>query len=212
MTSVKLVIPISIAVLALTALTALNPTLASATTPGWMLNGTMLSAEGGTATIATETIIDKEFELSTTETNVECSKALIDNGLVKETNDALAGSILFSGCATRTANCTVPEAIGTVPVLTEVTLDTGTNVKGIAKPVSGTTFATIKFSGNACAISGTKGATGDVEILGDEGQIEKTSQLILGVQETTGLLKFASNAASFKGAALIISAHPGSFL
>ena len=101
----------------------------------------------------------------------------------------------------------MPEAIGTVPILIEATLDTGTNVKGIAKPESGTTFATIKFSGEACAISGTKGATGDAEVLGDEGQIEKTDQLILGVQAATGLLKFASNAASFKGAALLLLAN-----
>jgi len=200
----RLVLSMFVAVLGFA---ALNSASASATTPGWMLNGTMLSAEGGSAPLATEAIVDEKFELSTTETNVSCTKALLDDGLIKETNDILIGNILFSGCATGTVNCKVPEAIGTVPILIEATLDTGTNVKGIAKPESGTTFATIKFSGEACAISGTKGATGDAEVLGDEGQIEKTDQLILGVQAATGLLKFASNAASFKGAALLLLAN-----
>jgi hypothetical protein len=202
---------------AMLAFAAVNSASASAVTAGWMLNGTLLKAEGLTsAALATEVIVDEEFELNAGGgLQVECGGLLIDNGKIADPNDLLVEHLLFNNCKTVTANCTVPTAIATVAILAEVTLDGVLHVKGVAKPETGTTFATIKYSGELCSIAGIKAATGDAEVLGDEGQDEHTDQLILGVQSAAGkLLFFSSNPASFTGAGLVLLANskPWSFL
>ena|SRR5579871_791044 len=204
-----------VAFLVALALAAMGSSSALAVTAGWMLNGTMLSAEGRTsAALATEVAVDNEFQLSGGGLEVGCETVLFDNGTIKETNDLLFERILFNKCNTQTQNCAVPTAIGFVPVLLEFTLDGALNVKAIGKPETGTTIETIKFSGEACSVAGVKSATGEIEFLVDEGQEERTHQLLLVAQPANGLLKFNSNPASLSGDALILLANdkPWSFL
>jgi hypothetical protein len=179
----------------------------------WMLNGTLLSSEGlPSAPIATEGVVDEKFELNGGGgLNVGCETLLDIRGEIKTVAKASATTLSFGKCKTPTANCEVPATLATVPVEIEFTLDGTLAIKGNAKPQTGTTLATIKFSGEACALAGVKSVTGAAELLAPEGQDERTDQLLKGVQAATGQLKFSSNAASFVGSALILLANRNSW-
>jgi hypothetical protein len=201
---------------AMLAFAAVNSTSALAVTAGWMLNGTMLTAEGLTsAAIATEATIDSTVTLSDEVENVECSgRVLLDNASIRVVNDILIGRVLFGGCATETKNCEVGESQGVGPLLIEFTLDGVLHAKGLVRPETGTVLSTIKFSGELCAVSGVKALTGAYEVLIDEGQDERTDQLWLYKQTANGLLKLGSSPASYVGAVLVLLANsrPWSFL
>jgi len=212
MSKARLVLTMFVAMLAFA---AVNSASASASTAGWMLNGTLLSAQGLTSAALSGTgTVDEAAELNGGGLNVTCKgPLLLGSGAIEATGMA-SGQITFDGCTTTTANCEVPKSVGTVPVLFEVTLDGALAVKAIAKPQSGTTFATVKFSGASCSVAGVKPATGEAELLAPEGQDERVAQLLKGVQAANGLLKFNSNPASFVGGALLTlaSGKPWSFL
>jgi hypothetical protein len=206
----------AVAVVATLVVGAFATASASATTAGWMLNGTLLSAEGlSSAALAPETINDERFEFNGGGgLQLECSSLLGDGGEIKSPNTLRGAQVLFKGCKTTTANCTVAESIATTALTVEVTLDGALAVKGDVKPQTGTVLATTKYSGEACAIAGTKLASGDVEILAAELQDERTDQRISAVQSANGLFKFASNAASATGTDLVLlgNQRPWSFL
>jgi hypothetical protein len=200
---------------------AAGATPASAVVSGWMLNNKTLAEEkltsaavGTTPRIVTEggPILAAEGG----EPVVACSGVTGTAPEIKEVSKFLAKSAVFTSCnSIAPLNCDVPATIGTVPIVGEATLEGELEDTAIVKPESGTVLVTIHFTGEACAISGVKAVTGDVEVLLREGQDERTRQEIrVRVKAASGLLRFASQKASLEGTGELLLANnqPWSFL
>jgi hypothetical protein len=186
---------------------------ATAATAGWMVNGTLLS---GSAALATSAPSDETAVLNGGGLNIECSgPGDQTKPEIKSPNKGSAASVIFTGCMTKDANCSVPASIGTVPVLGEATLEGALAVQVKFKPETGTIFATLKFSGEICSVAGIKPVTGKVTASRPTGQDERTVQeMVVNTTEGAGELFIASSAASLKGAALakLQNGLPWSFL
>jgi hypothetical protein len=210
MSRIKAVGAAFIAVLAFGVMTA----SASAATAGWMVNGALLS---GTQALATTAAVDKKGVINGGGLNIECEGSVLKgtNPEIISTNKGKAKALTFTVCKTTNANCTVPAEIGTVPIEAEATLEGALGVQAVFKPQTGTTFATVKFSGELCAVAGIKAITGDANTSAPTGQDERTLQLLeINVTTAQNLLFIASNAASMTGSALLklASGAPWSFL
>src|SRR5579871_6246151 len=97
---------------ALAAMLVMYTTPASATTAGWMLKGTLLSAEGlTTAAVATETIVDEPFEVAGGGANTRCEGVLGIGGEIKSVTKTSDGILIFSKCTTTTPSCSVPNSV-----------------------------------------------------------------------------------------------------
>jgi hypothetical protein len=187
------------------ATSAIASTTASATTAGWMAGGTNIATT--TVALASTAAVDKKFELNGGGLNIECTSAndFIDFFYL----DLIPPRLLFvhflwPGCTTTNANCTIPATLTTVAGVGEPTLQ-GALAAGITwKPSSGTAFATVKFSGELCAVAGVKAITGDFNSSLTTGQDERTSQLLeVNVTSAQNLLFIASSAASLSDAVLL---------
>jgi hypothetical protein len=220
MSKVKVIISAFIAVLALGALVS---STASAATPGWLVNGTLLTGEQKAA-LATTAAVDQNGVLKFKEITIECKGSTLDgiDPLIEALNKNLgsAQSLQFLGCAAIAGNCTLvgePVTIGTLPVTTEPTLEGALGVATTFRPISGITFATLKFTEKSeCAVSGEKlPVTGTAPATAPTGQDERTLQLLsVNVTSASGLLKVGSSAASLIGSALLklASSLPWSFM
>jgi hypothetical protein len=177
-------------------------------TGGWMVNGT--SVVGG-AELASTAAVDKKSVLNGGGLNIECSGSAVNSvwpEALAATNRLRMAKLGLTGCATTNANCTVPAEIGTVPVEAATTLEGVLGAKAVFKPQSGTTFATIKFSGEACAVAGVKAVTGDANTSLPTARDERTAQLLeVSVSSAQNLLFFASGAASLTGSELLQQIH-----
>lgn len=199
MSKVKVVAAAFIAALALTA-------LASATASAdWMVNGTNLT---GSAALATTAHTDVTGKLNGGGLNIECSGDLKGaSPEIKVGAKGSASSLTFTTCGTTNANCTVPAEISTVPVSVLAELDPGNALATtvLFTPTAGTIFATVKFSGEKCAVAGIKPVTGKATALAPTGKDERTEQeLEINTTEAAKELFIASSAASLTGAALLL--------
>jgi hypothetical protein len=202
---------------AILALSALTPTPASAKTPGWMINGTLLN---GTKALAGTAKVDENAKLKSTAANIaiECTGGTIAEAgaEVKAPNTGAANSIEFTGCVALTPNCTLSSStISSVPVTLEATLEGTLAVVGTFKPKTKATLATLEFTGTNCASQGLDAVAGTVKVLAPTGQDERTVQLNSSIAtEASDELKVASSPASLTGSMLIQAAtgEPWSFL
>jgi hypothetical protein len=187
---------------ALFAVLAVSAVVTASASAAWMVNKATLV---GSKKLATTAQVDKKGVLTGGGLNIECNGTLLEGSSpeIRASDVGFASSLTFTGCATTNVNCTVPANIGTVPILAQAFLEGALAVKAVFRPEAGTTFATIKFSGEKCAVSGVKPVTGDVETNAPTGQDERTLQLLEVNQAATGLLKIASSAATLTGSALL---------
>jgi hypothetical protein len=181
---------------------------------GWMTSGTLLT---GTAALATTAAVDKKYVVNGAGLNLECNGSVIKFAVPElvAASKLEAAALTFTGCTTTNANCVVPAELGTVPIQAEATLEGALAAKATFKPQTGSTFVTMKFSGEACAVAGVKTITGDANMTLASGQDERTLQLLeANVTAAQNLLFFIGSAASLTGSALLrlASGQPWSFL
>jgi hypothetical protein len=177
-------------------------TEASATTAGWMVNGTLLS---GSAALATTAKTHEPWLLGSGSLNIQCSGNV--NAVkpeIKSAKKGAASSYIFTACSTTNGGCSVPTSMSTGPVLAEATLNGALGITLVARPETGTLFTTVPFTGEMCAIAGNKPITGKGTSIGLGGQDERVFALIsLNIPESAGELFMAGSAASVKGSSLV---------
>jgi hypothetical protein len=197
---------LAVAVLTATAFSAVATGPAQA---GWLVLGSLLV---GSAAVAKGTFIHEVtvigFKSGTEEVKIECPTALeIVGGTISEPDKALATSVVFSGCEVKPAgNCSLepnPATIGTLPLEGLVTLDGVLAAKAKVKPENtGKLFATFKFKGTSCSLSGKVAVTGEASLLGTQSQGESLWQLDRAFEEKAGELEISNGPATISGAAL----------
>jgi prolyl oligopeptidase PreP (S9A serine peptidase family) len=212
MSKAKMIIPTLIAVVAFSALASAS---ASAATAGWMVGGTLLS---GSEALATTAAVDENGKLLASGITIECKGSTL-NGVapeIKSPNTGSATSLIFTQCQSKTESCTItPEELKTVPLNVEATLEGALAVVATFTPKTKTTFATIEYKGEDCALEGLDAVTGKAKVLAPTGQDERTLQLINAITtEASGELKDGSSPATLTGSALLklASGKPWSFL
>ena len=214
MSKAKVIMAAFAAVLALSALASAS---ASAATVGWMVNGQLLT---GSKALATTAAVDETATLSGGGFSLKCNGAILKGTTPEITSPSMgsAGSLLFTECISTTTNCILSSGdkeIGTVPILSESTLEGASGVRSTFMPKTGSIFATIKFEGENCSGSGVKAVTGSAVTSSPTGQTESILQLLsVNTVASEGTLKFASGAAKLTGSALLklASGEPWSYL
>jgi hypothetical protein len=202
---------------AVLAISAMASSLAMAAGEGWLIKGTLLL---GTAALATSAFVDEEGVLSFGSTTIKCSSSTL-NGTspqIESPNKGSATSLIFTSCSvTSSGECklTSGTSIATLPITTEVTLDGPLAVRGVFKPKTATTFATIKLEGANCAETGKIPVKGTAAWLAPTGQDERTLQLLsVNVTAASKEFELGNTAASFKESVLyrLVSSLPWSFM
>ncbi len=170
----------------------------------WLVNGTLLV---GSAAISSTTVTDKNGVLSGGGVGIECTGLGIKGGTISSPDKVLATSLEFTGCiAIEPEKCKlVGSTVGTVPVEGLVTLDGALAVKAKGKPENTNgIFATFKFEGTSCSISGTKQVvTGTATILSPEGQDNREWHLVTALTEVASELQLGSANATISGSTLV---------
>jgi hypothetical protein len=181
---------------------ALCLTLTAPASAGWFVEGSELT---GSAALATTAAVDKTFVLTGGGLNLECSGSLSStNPQIAAPAKLTAASITFSGCKTTNANCEVPATVTTGPVSSELAELTYPEDKAVFTPKTGTLFATVKYTGEKCAIAGNKPLSGKATTTLPTGQEEKvTQELKANTSVGSSELLIASSAAELTGAALL---------
>jgi hypothetical protein len=173
---------------------------------GWMVEGKLLAA-GETFPVAEATTRGEgNYILKIGNVELECETLKIEKGFITGLNKNGAKSLLFSGCAAATPNCTLlSSSISTLPLLSEATLDPPNALAAVIvfKPETGTVFATFKFSGASCAVSGVKAVSGTQAVLAPTAADEKIEQQLKAIELKAGELKAGSEVAKLKGSALV---------
>lgn len=188
---------------------------ASASTAGWMVNGTQLT---GTAAVATTGSVDEIIKMSGFGVELSCSGKNIQmlNPKITAPNAGSASSLTFTGCTALTTNCTLSStSLSTLPLSMEVTLEGALGATGKVQPTTGTLIATFKFEGEKCGVAGTKAVTGNAVVSFSGGQSEHVLQPGAANTAASELsLKLGSAALKISGAALLqlASRLPWSFL
>jgi hypothetical protein len=196
---------------------ALAPSSTMAAGGGWLITGTLLV---GSASLASSAFVDEEGVMSFGSTTMKCSANTLTglNPEIESPNMISATSLIFNACkVTSAGECSLSSgtSIGTLPVLAEVTLDGPSGIRGVVKPKTASTLATIKFEGIACAETGKVPIKGTVSWLTPRGQTERTWQLRgVNVTAATKELEVGNTAASFKTSILgkLASSLPWSFM
>jgi hypothetical protein len=199
MSKVKVLILASFAAFALSAIAS------SSAQAGWLVLGSLLV---GSAAISPSTIVHKKGVLQYSTVTIECGGLTINKGEIHEPDWVLINSLEFTGCSVaEPSTCKLAKqpngVIGTVPVEGLVTLDGPLAVKAKGKPKTGEIFATFKFEGETCSISGKQGVTGTAVILSPEGQDERLWHLVNALTAEAGELKVGEAPATISGSALV---------
>jgi hypothetical protein len=169
-------------VLAGLAFSVLGSSTASAVSPGWLVNGTLLTGTQ-TAAVATTAAIDTKVIFGYGGIAIRCSTSALQviGPQIESGSKISAASVLFKECKATGENCSLSSAmggtIGTLPITSEVTLDGALAVQGVAKPQAGGIFATLKFEGEVCAETAKVPIKGTVQWLAPTGQDGRVSQL-----------------------------------
>lgn len=193
---------VKVLVLASFAAFALSAIASSSAEAGWLVLGSLLV---GTAKIAETTITHENGVLTYSNVKIECSGVNVKGGEIQEPDLVLINSLEFTGCSVITpTTCTLPTSvISTLPVEGLLTLDGSLAVKAKGKPKTGTIFATFKFGGGSCSITGKQAVTGTAEILSPEGQDERLWHLVNVLTEAGSKeLEVGSAEAKITGSAL----------
>jgi hypothetical protein len=199
MPKIRLVIPIFVAVLALSALAA---SAASAATAGWMVNGATLS---GSKVLATTAKTDEPAKLIASTLTITCNGATLNGGSPTISSPSMGSATFleFTSCVATEPCELVGSTIRTLPLLSETTLEGALATTTIFKPQTGTTFSTFAITG--CAAEGNIAVNGQDKVLSPEGQDENTLQLIKSITKEASKELFVGSktAATLEGSALL---------
>jgi hypothetical protein len=190
----------------------------SPATAQWMVGGATL---GGTETkaLAKTAAVDENMTFKFAGVTLTCQGERV-NAVTPQIEASgemsSASSLEFTQCSA-SENCQIPTTIATIPVLVHAALDPGDTKAVLATilPKTKTTFTTIKFEGEKCALLGTQPVTGKAKVLIPAGQEELAKQLVEAkVTAGSSELKVGSSAAEIKGSALVrlVSGATWSFL
>jgi hypothetical protein len=158
------------------------PGSASATTAGWMVNGTILTGTAGLpGTVATTpaSLEDPELEIS-----IKCNSKVVDgtNLQISAPSGGGADGLSFLECEALTpAGCSLQSpTIATLPLaFLEITLEGALAIAGGIKPRIKVTLGSFDLVGKACAIASIYTLGGTIALLAPLGQDERTLQEIL---------------------------------
>ncbi len=208
------------AFVAAVALSAVLSATALATTPGWMVNGTLLPANSKLALKTKAQTMENTLWHWADGVSIECKEVESSSAFIVGTVKAEAGSIVFDGCkVTSPPECKLSsEKIQTLPVLLkEITLDNELlnplGVKGTIEPENTSKlFYTLAFK-EGCILEGVIGLKGKIRFLMPEGQDERVLQRVL-LFTLPGDLTFPSAGAEIHGDVLVglVNGLPWSFL
>jgi hypothetical protein len=192
----KLLVAACFTVFALSALAS-----ATASAGEWMVNGTKLT--GSAAILSTALVLSEGRLFVPNVLSIKCKahEVGITGGKIIAPDGVLATSINFKECAVTEGNPTcelATKTISTVPVnglaLLEGTLNTYIHIS----PETKAAFATIKFSGETCALLGVQPVTGNASLLIHEGFDERALHLTLAFSLPKSL-KVGSSEALLEG-------------
>jgi hypothetical protein len=162
---------------------------------GWLVNGSPLSAFGGSAALSPQALADAVLTLlfPVVDLVIQCDGHFLDGvspqifGSDKES----ASSLAFLECKTVTPeNCQL--AGGTTPIKTVAILALATKGKAESvnltfKPETKTTFTNIAFSeGGSCPFDGVSPVTGSFVLNASTGQLSLLAQTLTGLGSTEG--------------------------
>lgn len=183
---------------------ALAPASASAKTPGWMVDGTLLS---GSKALATTAKTDEVGIIVAGGVTTQCSgEAHGISPQIESVNKGSAGGFVFTDCSSSTPSCTLSnKTVTTEPVTIEATLEGSLAALATLAPKTGTLWARIEYVGEECALAGVQPVTGKEKIESPAGQREQTVQQ--GIAQS-GEIFVGSSVASVKGSALLKLANP----
>ncbi len=168
----------------------------------WLVGKSQLE---GTAALATTASVDQRFELKGGGVTIECKGTALNaaSPQIVASSRITAASLTFGECKTTAEPCSLGSTtILTVPLVGEVTGLTSPEDEAVFSPQTKSTFATIKFNGETCALLGTQPITGTLGTVLPKGQEERTQQEVKA-STTKGELKLGSNEAELKGSALL---------
>lgn len=139
------------------ALCAITASAASATSPAWWVNGSLLAA-GATETLSEATEVKTAFTVKSTAVSGECKAVKVEKGFIEGEKQESIHSLIFSECAdlTEPTKC-VTTGFSTKPLSVALEGTTG-NLKLKFKPTTGAEVFSITVSnktGQTCHVAGT---------------------------------------------------------
>lgn len=167
----------------------------------WHVNGTELK---GSAALASSAQVLTPGELSITageKLSIVCEgeNLSITGGKLIAPAGILARSITFHECKTKeTPNCTLGSTLILVLPVHGLLHFESPNLLILVLPTTKTTFTTIKFNGEKCALLGTQPVTGGASILIHNVTTSEPSHFVLAFSSVGGL-KVGSDEATLKG-------------
>jgi hypothetical protein len=187
---------------------AFSAVASSAANAGWMVNGTSFTS--GTKALVSTAAVDQAFRLATIDLEVKCAGTTMKtaNAAINGTTEmADVASLEFTECDAGGGTCSLGESqFKTVPLLASLALDgsSPSAAQGVFLPKTKGIFATVKFEGAQCPMTGVLPITGSQSFLAPTGRLERTLQLIsikgpltvLGLEgslESSILARLASN-------------------
>lgn len=180
------------------------PTTAIASSGGqWLVNGKPLRAGESAELLPTALALrfqEAELKILTANLGIKCESPTIDleGGKITGPDGILVKKITFHACnVVGSEVCSLEnELISTVPIhgLANLDLPGSLNAYILLLPETKTTFATIKFNGATCALSGVQPVTGDASLLIHGALHEVLLHLVLAIT-LKGALKVGSDEA-----------------
>jgi len=150
---------IELCLLVVFALCALTAPAASAASPAWWVNGSLLGL-GATDAVAEATTVKTAFTIKSTVVSGECKVIKVKEGDIEGEKKAAVQSLVFSECVDLTdpTHC-FTTGFSTKPL--SIALEgTKGNLKLKFKPTTGTEVFTITVTGSSCTHAGTFHVTG----------------------------------------------------
>ncbi len=167
----------------------------------WMVEGKPLS---GTEELATSALVLAEGELKVLPavTTIKCTahEVGIAGGKIIAPDGILASSISFKQCEGEGACAGIANSkeIKTLPIDGLASLDGSLATYILVLPETKTTFATIGFTNELCALFPTQPVTGDASLLAHDGFDEQVRHRVLGFSLPKAL-KVGSSEADLRG-------------
>ncbi len=177
-----------VACLAMTFAVSACASTAVGATAGWMVNGITITK--AVAVLPEAKVLERGLlAIPNSGVSIKCEGGwTINGGNLVPTNLIEATSIEFEACTTGgSGGCTVPNTLKTTPISGVAALEAPLNTIILVSPKTKTTFITIQFSGEICALLGVQPVTGRVHFLIHEGFDERLSHTVLAFSLPGGL-------------------------
>jgi hypothetical protein len=173
---------------------------ATASAGSWDVNGKEITASVALASTALVLTTGK-LSVPAANTEIVCKghELLINEGKLLPPDGILAKDLTFHECSTEnTGGCSIGPLILTVAIHGLAHLEGTLNTLILILPETKNTFASVPFTGELCALTGTQPITGGVDLLIHEGKDPATRHLVLAFS-LPGKLKVGSDEAELVG-------------